>query len=168
MSHSLVLAVVAGLLTACSRPLAPRPTSARADSLVLERTRCYGGCPAYRVSLTARGYVAFASRNPGDSTRGADTVPVATLPSLVERASRLGFFRLPNRLLGDSVFCTVAASDGPTTTLTIYGASGAKTVEDYSGCFSERESIREPLRQLRALETAVDSLTGARRWIRRP
>jgi hypothetical protein len=41
------------------------------DSIVPERTLCYGTCPAYRLRLAASGDVAFTSLNPGDSGRVA-------------------------------------------------------------------------------------------------
>ncbi len=164
MRHAnIVLLVAAALAAACSPALAQRPTAAAADSLVLERTLCYGICPAYRVSLTAAGRVSFVSRNPDDTTRGFDAVPPATLATLVRRAEALGFFALPDRLLGDPSLCPLAATDHATATLTIFRAAGVKVVEDYQGCFARAVDV---VGRLRALETAVDSAVGSRRWAR--
>src|ERR687888_360851 len=41
------------------------------DSIVLERTACFGTCPAYRLRISAAGAVHFTSRNFGDSGRVA-------------------------------------------------------------------------------------------------
>src|SRR5690349_20602318 len=42
-----------------------------ADSIALERTGCYGWCPAYRVRLARDGSVQFVSRETTDSGRTA-------------------------------------------------------------------------------------------------
>jgi hypothetical protein len=142
--------------------------SAAADRLALERTRCYGTCPAYRVVLDAAGRVAFASRNPDDSTRATATVPPATLGALVARAESGGFLALPARVQGDPRLCAREATDGPSATLVIYRASGVVSVEDYRGCHAaEADSASAGrLEGLRALQAAMDSATGSARWVR--
>src|SRR5712671_6957629 len=62
------------LLLACAVPSGK--TDARqstagsvADSIVLERSACYGTCPAYRLRLSNTGEIRFESRNPGDEGR---------------------------------------------------------------------------------------------------
>ena len=168
------LAALLGVVaTACApRPAAvaspAAPPAASADSLVLERAPCFGSCPSYRLVLDASGRVGYASRNPGDSTRGSDRVAPATLATLVARAEALDFFALPARVRDEPALCPRFATDHPTATLVIYRASGAKSVEDYHGC--RLDGGAEPaavarLRRLRALEAAVDSLTGSARWV---
>ena len=154
------------VLLACSREQSPQPSIIDADSLALERTRCLGTCPAYRVSLTARGHVTFASRNPGDSTTRSDSVPLETLTMLVRRANTIGFARLPNRLMSDTALCAIVATDHPTITVTIYSGASVRSVEDYHGCRRRDGAIPDQLHQLRAYEAAIDTATGAQRWIR--
>ena len=79
MRRAHLLGVVA--LLCCSKPAArpeqpATPSAAGAtDSVVLERTRCYGTCPAYRLRVSRTGEVRFASRNLRDDQRvGVDTV----------------------------------------------------------------------------------------------
>jgi hypothetical protein len=166
------LAVLLCLLaTACAPRTAAVATSsvAAADSLVLERAPCFGDCPSYRLVLDASGRVAYASRNPGDSTSGTDRVAPSTLATLVARAEALDFFGLPGRVRDEPALCPRFATDHPTATLVIYRAAGAKSVEDYHGCRLEGAAAPAAvarLRQLRALEAAVDSLTGSARWVR--
>ena len=162
------------LLCALATDCAPRraavaPSVAAADSLALERAPCFGSCPAYRLVLDASGRVAYASRNPGDSTRATERVAATTLATLVARAEALDFFALPGRVRDEPTLCPRFATDHPTATLVIYRAAGAKSVEDYHGC--RLDGGADPaavarLRQLRALEAAVDSLTGSARWVR--
>ena len=130
-----------------------------ADSIVLERTRCFGTCPAYRLSLARSGVVRFHSRNPGDEAREASgTVSPGAFEGLVQQAARLGFWSLPDQIAG-SALCERQATDHPTATVTLFGRRGAKRVEDYLGCFDAPQ-------ELRRFETAIDSVAGSRQWVR--
>ncbi|HEX6748886.1 MAG TPA: DUF6438 domain-containing protein [Longimicrobium sp.] len=149
-------------LTACPRPAArPAESTAqvRADSIVLERTRCYGTCPAYRLTLTRAGQVRFASVWPADTPPGAGTIAAADFASLVDEAARIGFWELPARIEG-SRLCPTYATDLPSVYLTIHAGARTKRVDDYLGCMGTPE--------LRALEVRIDSVAGSRRWIRVP
>jgi len=163
-------AIFAGLaLLACHPAPAPTPLrSTRADSLVLERSRCFGFCPAYRLSLRADGSVTFASRNPGDTARTAtDSISPEQLGQLVQEAERIGFFELPPDILKDSTLCPVAATDHPSATVTIFRADSAHRVVDYLGCrFASDASATERLEALRHFESAIDSVAQSERWVR--
>jgi hypothetical protein len=139
-----------------------------ADSIVLERSMCFGTCPAYRLRLSDAGEVRFESRNPGDDGRTAsDTVSATTLPSVVSRARAIGFFDLPLKIVGDSVLCRIAATDHPTVVVTVFSRDGVKRVEDYQGCFGTTEHEVVPqLAGLRTLETEIDSVLRSSRWVR--
>ena len=146
------------------------PTAvAPADSIVLERTLCYGTCPAYRVSVTAGGRVSFLSLDPGDSARAAsDTISREKFGKLVSQAESLGFFTLPDTIANDRALCPLRATDHPTATLTLFRGARAKQVVDYHGCYarSDPSLSRVPiLGQLLLLEAQVDSVARSDRWI---
>ena len=140
-----------------------------ADSIVLERTMCFGTCPAYRLSVTAGGRVSFLSLNPGDSgLAGSDTISREKFASLVSQAESLGFFGLPDTIANDRVLCPLRATDHPTATLTVFRSADAKQVVDYHGCYAGTEPslTRVPtVIQLHLLEARVDSVARAERWI---
>jgi hypothetical protein len=140
----------------------------QADSIVLERTMCYGTCPAYRLRLSNAGEVHFDSRNPGDEGRQAtDTVAAAAFPGLISRAKAVGFFDLPSEIAADSVLCHNRATDHPTVVVTIFAKGQTKRVEDYHGCFETVEHETLPaITQLRAFEVEIDSALGSSRWVR--
>src|SRR5690242_15779041 len=165
-----VCAILAGLtLIACHPAPGPTPAHApRADSLVLERSRCFGFCPAYRLSLRADGSVAFASRNPGDTARTAtDSISPEKLEWLVQEAGRIGFFALPPEILKDHALCPVAATDHPGATVTIFRADSAHRVVDYLGCrVGSDTSATARLESLRQFESAIDSVAQSQRWVR--
>lgn len=166
----LATALVSGLLAACSPSPGTRAaptTDAPFDSLVLERTRCYGTCPAYRLRLSARGLVAFESRNPSDSGRTAlDSVPPEAVTAVYLEAVSLGFFDLPDVIARDRQLCPAEATDHLTATVTIFGER-TKRVEDYMGCAPATSPPGTALiGRLRALEASIDTVAGSARWTR--
>lgn len=163
-------------LTACSVERAPEQvgagpapvTSPAVDSIVLERTRCFGTCPAYRLRLDGSGRVAFESRNPDDAGRTAtDSVPPAAIAELLREAEALGFFELPDEIAADGRLCPARATDHPGATVTIHRPAGVKRVEDYHGCYAATDhSVVPVVGRLRAFEAAIDSAAGSARWVR--
>jgi hypothetical protein len=139
------------------------------DSVVLERTTCFGPCPAYRLSVAASGRVHFTSRNPGDASRTAqDMASRGAAAELLARAEQVGFFQLPERPADDSTLCPQRATDHPTVTVWVFGRERAGRVEDYTGCYVSVDPPRvaERLLRLRAFEDAIDSVAGSSRWAR--
>lgn len=165
----LAAALVSGV-AGCSPPPGSRPAptvGATLDSLVLERSPCFGTCPAYRLRLSARGLVAFESRNPGDSGRTAvDSIAPDVATALLREAEALGFFDLPEVIARDRQLCPAKATDHPTATVTIFGER-TKRVEDDHGCFAAPDrSVVSVVGRLRAFEASIDSVTGSARWVR--
>ncbi|HEY2855983.1 MAG TPA: DUF6438 domain-containing protein [Gemmatimonadaceae bacterium] len=136
------------------------------DSVVLERTRCFGLCPAYRVRVGRGGEVAFVSHNPGEERLTAlDSVAAWVVDSLTLDATRMDFFALPDSIVPGSPLCPQVATDHPTITIGVFGRS-TKQVVYYTGCYLRgnlgRASSLEALGQLAA---RIDTLTGTNRWI---
>lgn len=132
-----------------------------ADSVVLERTRCLGWCPAYRVSVTRDGVVRFESRNPQDSGRvEADSVHPGKFDNLMVHALFVAFLDLPDRIEADERMCRASGSDASTAVVTLYLPGGRrKRVENYHGCYWGPW-------YLHALEDMIDSAAGSARWVR--
>jgi hypothetical protein len=140
----------------------------KADSIVLERTMCYGTCPAYRLSLSNGGEIRFESRNPGDeSRRAADTVGAATFRALISRARTIGFFDFPSEISSDSVLCHTRWTDHPTVVVSVFAKAQKKRVEDYLGCYETRDmQVLPSIARLRSFEEEIDSVLGSSRWVR--
>ncbi len=143
-------------------------TQTSTDSLVLERTVCFGFCPAYRLRLSSADEVRFESHNRGDSARVAsDTVARGTYATLISRARKIGFYDLPAEILKDSALCHNRATDHPTVITTIYSGASTKQVSDYHGCFETVEhEVLAPIQKLRAFENEIDSAVHSSRWVR--
>lgn len=166
------LASVTIALAACAPSIEKNDTQSSpvmvADSVVLERSVCFGLCPAYRLRLSSTGNVRYDSLNPRDSTEAAvETIAPTTLRMLVDRAGAAGFFELPPEIAADSVLCPLRATDHPTVVVTFFSAAQTRTVRDYLGCFATTDRGVVPrLARLRALETEIDSVLHSSRWIR--
>lgn len=160
------------LVSACrpsAQPSGAPPATASADSIVLERTACFGTCPAYRLSLTGTGRATFLSRNAGDSTRvDDDAAAPGAVAVLADRAVRLGFDTIPAELRDDRTLCPPPTrSDAPTAVITLYRTTApvqhaVHRVADYHGCQSGSPILAE----LRGLELAIDSAARSARWVR--
>jgi hypothetical protein len=141
--------------------------SSAADSIVLERSVCYGTCPAYRLRVSDTGAIRFESRNPGDEGRVAeDKAAATTLASLVSRARSIDFFDLPTKIAADTALCRNRATDHPTVVVTIFTKTEASRVEDYLGCFETTErGVQSRVLRLRAFEAEIDSVLQSSRWV---
>jgi hypothetical protein len=173
--YDAVKPVVAGIgvlsalvVGSCHRAPLRRPESKVPQMITLERTVCFGSCPAYQLSVTRTGSVAFISRNPSPPAPTAKPavwrVAPSVFDSLYARAVRIGFFALPDTLMGDATYCSRRATDMPSATVTINTDTGKKTVVDYHGCGAESPAAKK-LRELRIFEAEIDTLTGSSRWI---
>ena len=156
------------LVTACAGAPSER---AAADSLELERTRCYGSCPAYSVTVARNGAVRFETVS-GDDGRvtivAADRAPGA-LSGLAAQAERAGFYAFPDVIAADRVLCPDSATDHPTVTVTIHRSEGTKRVADYRGCAAlASDSLTRALAALRAFEDSVDVAVNTARWVAPP
>lgn len=153
-------------LAACDPTPAPAPSpeaaTAGVDLITLQRTQCFGTCPAYRVSVARGGVVRFQSFNPGDSTAATARVAAAEFEALVSEAERIGFRSLPGQIQTDGELCGPMATDNPTATVTIHGPAGTKSVSDYHGC----HGTSERLAALRRFQDRIDSVAGSSRWVR--
>ena len=159
MRYSYLLCILT--VAACSMQPAKTPDTVGAvqvmDSIVLERTFCFGTCPAYRLRVSSNAEVLFQSRNPGDSTVVKDTVDAWVPDSLYARAVSSGFFNLPDTVQKDVQLCGMAATDHPTIIVKVYGQR-TKHVVYYTGC-------SRPLAGMRDLAAMIDTLAQAQRWI---
>jgi hypothetical protein len=153
----------------------PGQAPARADSIVLERTLCFGTCPAYRLRIASDGSVRFDSRNPGDAMSATDRRPPETIATLLQAAAHAGFFALPKRVADDRVLCPLHATNMPSATITVFSANGLSEVEHYYGCMvrlNDTTASRAPygmhptIQHLYTLASQIDSVLDSQRWVR--
>lgn len=140
------------------------------DSLVLERTPCFGTCPAYRLSIRANGAVQFVSRNRADSGRTASQSigPMGVRRLELVLASQQ-FTQLPEIRMGERPYCRAVATDAPTITLTMFQTAGPFARSYYTGCGGESAGDTVTwgfIRRLRTIADSVDAIAAGKDWIR--
>lgn len=137
-----------------------------ADSIVLERSVCFGFCPAYRLTLQPSGAVHFVATTHGDSVQRADTIAPRTFAWLASEAHHSGFYTFPQEIARDSTLCAARATDHPTATVTVFRGDSTHSVVDYAGCYMGHNlSVAPTLAPLRRFESAIDSVAGSKRWL---
>jgi len=148
--------------------------------VVLERTPCFGLCPAYRLELRADGAVTFEGLNRYAKKTAIKQVGPSAVDSLAAYLDRAGFFSLSDSYTPGLAGCRQHATDHPSFRLTLIRGGRTKTIEYYYGCLGDTiadspDSVMNALHHqtgVRALLTqmaaAVDSVAGASAWLTRP
>jgi hypothetical protein len=148
MHAALVLVV---LLVSGTFPAAAQQGQVPPDTRIqLERTVCFGMCPAYSVSIDAQGNVTFEGKEfvrvKGVQT---DRIPISKVRALLEMADRISFFEMHDHY-------RAAVTDLPTRFVTVTVSGRSKRIDDYFGAPKE----------LRDFEREIDLAAGTKRWVR--
>lgn len=133
--------------------------------LTLERSGCFGDCPAYRVTIDGEGHVLFTTDRSGDGLSAEYEPPGVVVAGtyrtrvdrrevdrLVEHFRKVGFFGLRDAYHAPS-------TDLATHVVTIDTGNGKKTVVDYGGV-----SVGMP-RAVKQLQHEIDRVAGTAVWI---
>ena len=166
------LVLVCAWLVAIPTPLAGQQSApvAGLDSLVLERTLCYGTCPAYRLTLRRDGILRIQSRNRRDTGSVVeDTLNAVVLYFLEQRARSIEFDKFPANIAADRAMCRDSATDHPTIIIGLFGPGPySKLVEYYTGCYTVccHHAVEESLHRLAEFAAQIDTATRSARWVR--
>lgn len=138
-------------LSACATGSAPAPDA----SVTLERSVCYGFCPAYAVTIYGDGRVAYEGRQfvrvSGAQSGQADPAEVAALFAMIEDAN---FFAL-----NDAYRANI--TDLPEYSVTVRQGGRSKTVVDYVGRAAGMPEA------VTLIENEIDRVAGTRQWVER-
>lgn len=133
------------------------------DSIVLNRSACFGLCPVYRLSIRADGRITLIQ---GDSV-ATDSIPRRDVEWLIRAANSIGFSKFPPDISRDHSLCREKATDMPGVVVTIFRPDSTFRVKDYLGCFAGDDlSVPAPLGALRHFEDQIDSVAHSKRWVR--
>jgi hypothetical protein len=124
----------------------------------LVRSTCFGECPAYSVTIDAKGNVTYEGEKfVRVQGRQTDRIPLARVASLLATIERIRFFELDNsyRFIHNPDGSTTSVTDLPTTLVEVTSAGRSKQVEDYLGA---PESLKQ-------LEKQIDETARTKRWI---
>ncbi|MFC4256220.1 hypothetical protein GRI97_11180 [Altererythrobacter xixiisoli] len=138
-------------------PAAEFPNGTPADTeMMLERTGCYGSCPAYKVSISGQGRVRFSADGAHSYVAWSGIHETRVSPQVA--AELIEAFRSAH-FAGLRPACEVAAIDSPTYLLTLRRGGRTIRVEDH---LCQLDGMPA---SVTALQDMIDRLAGTRRWI---
>ncbi len=150
---------IAAVLVLGVTPVVAEPQTIPDDFVItLARSTCFGECPAYSVTIDAKGNVTYDGKK---SVRvegpQSDRVPLSHVAALGATVERIGFFQLDERyrFIRTPDGGQISITDRPTTFVWVTNAGRSKSVEDYLGA-------PEGLKQL---EKQIDETARTKRWI---
>ena len=148
--------------------------------IVLERTSCFGTCPAYVVEIRPDGLVLFTGRNQFAVSSGKRKIDSAVADSLAAEIMRSGFVDLAASYKAGEAGCMAYATDHPSITLAVRRGLQGKAVSYDLGCYGD--SLAQDTTALLAmfnhpptsrtlverLARRVDAVAGVGEWLKKP
>lgn len=133
------------------------PDNVAADTLIeMERTICYGTCPSYTLRIQGNGKVIFNGKEfVAHKGRAVDQISRENFNKLIQLANDIDFMSIPTQ-----PECESWMTDHSSVFLTVKIDGESNSVTHYLGCrgFDHEEGLYR-------FEEAIDSLSGAHRWI---
>jgi hypothetical protein len=124
--------------------------------LILERTSCYGSCPAYKLTLHGDGRVEYeGGKNVKLTSKKEGHVQSGDLKKILAAFDKADFFSIKPYTY-DTCTCTVC-TDMPTAITEIRAKGMSHRVEHYYGCRCAPKELWE-------LEESIDGIVGTRQW----
>jgi len=132
--------------------------------ITLQRTECFGTCPAYAVSASSDGRILYrGDRHVAAVGLREATASVQEMQRLLDAVDAAKFDELRGdySLYGND--CERFATDNPTQIITVVRDGKEKRVEYYFGCSGAK--IDADLTRLRKLGDAIDEILDTAQWV---
>lgn len=127
-------------------------------AITLARTTCFGECPAYAVTIDAKGNVTYEGKKfVRVAGRQSAHISLEAVAALVETVRRMRFFELEEeyRVIRTPDGGAIDVTDRPTTFVMVTQDGRSKQVLDYLGAPAS----------LRQLEQQIDRMAHTKQWI---
>ncbi len=167
------LLAIAGILlfAACNSHAGTGATSPAAATMVvaMQRTTCFGPCPAYRVTLAEDGKITFTGiafvQTKGTVSAQATPAEVAAIRRAIDAAD---LHSLRNHYTSRSDGCGPMMTDMKSVRITLGAAApgGSKTVDYSYGCRGALAAKVRP--RIEQLAGTIDQQLDTARWIGKP
>jgi hypothetical protein len=128
--------------------------------ITLERTTCFGTCPAYKITIFDDGKVLFQGKDfVKQKGKAEGTITKAELDALRREFEQIDYLKLDDQYgMGDK--CPEGWTDYPSAITSFTTNGKTKTINHYLGCRG-----LPILDQLTALEDKIDEVVKTKRWI---
>jgi hypothetical protein len=152
------------VLACAPRNAAPPPadnaaTAAQDDAVItLERTACFGGCPVYRIAVSAAGNLTYEGRaNVRRLGAATGQVPPARVQALLSELDRAGYFSFAGRYTSAEPTCGRYVTDSPSAITSVRLRGRTKRIEHDYGCGAAPGALV-------VLERRIDEVLGSSQW----
>jgi hypothetical protein len=151
------------------KPSLPQETIPSDTLIILERTVCFGTCPAYRLTISADGKVVFEGKE-FVRVKGIaeDKVSQIQLRQLISEIEKADYFSLKDQYSSEKDGCKASWTDYSSAITTVKLNGKAKTINHYHGCRDEtldRSPGEVYPKQLFDLENKIDETVGTKKWL---
>lgn len=155
------------LLGACAVRADAAPDRLRHDAVVtLQRSGCFGNCPAYVVTVAADGRISFTGHAHVQTRQASGQATPAQLAAIAAALERAGLRSMRDSYVSRDDGCDTVLSDQPGISITVTDSSGSKTVDFYLGCTgAAADAVRQ---RIEALARSIDRQLDTARWIGQP
>ena len=127
----------------------PKPTELGDVAITLERTACFGQCPAYKLTIFGEGKVVYEGTSFVNATgTQASQISQDKIKELVGEFYQIGYFALKDKY-------DAPITDLPTTITSITLGGRTKKVVNYHGA----------PKKLVELENKIDKITDSKKWV---
>lgn len=149
-------------ITLINRLLAERdtlvtlPAPPASDTLIgMNRTICFGACPAYGVVIQGDGHLYYnGHKDVGVTGRAETNLSSAAVAAILRAVNESGVLSMDN-----TFDCTETSSDAPSALLTVRINGIERQISHYHGCVGSAKS-----ETLLKLENAIDSIANTQQW----
>ncbi|MGY3040260.1 hypothetical protein ACVWWQ_001883 [Rhodanobacter sp. TND4EL1] len=135
-------------------------------SVTLERSTCFGNCPAYSVTAQADGQVSFTGHAHVQTTQAAGRATPAQLAAIHAALAQADFTAMRPSYTSRDDGCEMMMSDQPGIKITVDDARGSHSVDFYLGCTGAAADAVRP--RIEQLAKAIDQQLQTGRWIGTP
>jgi hypothetical protein len=156
-------AVLLAAVSCVSRPIG------RLEQVSLERTTCYGSCPAYRVTVFGDGRVEYEGKRfvkiKGKRMKRLDAKVIRRLTDEIERVS---YFGLRDSYDSATDGCPTTWTDNPAAITSVRAGGKTKRIHHYLGCREDAGPAangKSYPRSLTTFEDRIDMIAGTAEWI---
>lgn len=163
----LLLACTLLLLGACAVRAGAKPDQPPGDATVtLQRSPCFGICPAYTVTVTPDGMVDFTGHLHVQTTNARGSATPAQRANIAAALEQAGFNAMQPSYVSRNDGCEMVMTDQPGVKITVATAAGSKSVDFYFGCTGTAADAVKP--RIKQLADSIDQQLGTARWIGKP
>lgn len=149
-------------LAACTNATRAGEASAQ-PTVTLQRTSCFGSCPAYTVSVSPDRQVAFQGQTRAQATSANVRIDDARYDAVLAAVRQADLASMRDSYVAHGNGCEQVATDMPGIRITVADARGSKSVNFYLGCRGQEADAVRP--RIEALARTIDQQLDTARWI---